>query len=349
MVTISNNLINAQALTIKSSNAVTSLLKVGQTLSANVQPISNNQAQITIGNQTLLANTRTPIQESGTIQIRVNQIKPDIQLSIITSQAKPNNSGTSQQAIQTAYRQFIPNQTPLTQVFQQINLLQSLPPSIQTPLQQLLDQLSKSNQGINGQSIKQKLTESGLFLESKLGSTNKNKVATTLKNDVKAQILQLQQQVSSLQQQSASSSLNKLSTLLNQALSRLTVQQVQLFENPNITPLEVPFERTKGNNKDYIELRKNEQSEQTQWEAYIDLTLPSGLLSAKLKLSEQGLLDCFLWCETEELESNVASQIESLKQLLNSNELQLNSVQITHKKPVKTDNTTKMALIDIKI
>ena len=62
MVTISNNLINDQALTIKSSNAVTSLLKVGQTPTANVQPISNNQAQIPIGKQTLLANTRTPIQ-----------------------------------------------------------------------------------------------------------------------------------------------------------------------------------------------------------------------------------------------------------------------------------------------
>ncbi|MEA1990108.1 MAG: hypothetical protein U9N57_12995 [Pseudomonadota bacterium] len=349
MVTISNNFINSQALTIKPSTPITTLLKVGQILSANVQPISNNQAQITIGNQTLLATTKTPIQESGTIQVRVNQLKPDIQLSIITSQAKPTNNASSQQAIQTAYRQFIPNQTPLSQVFQQINLLQSLPPSIQAPLQQLLDQVSKNNQGINGQSIKQKLNESGLFLESKLGSTGKNEAATTIKNDVKAQILQLQQQVSTLQQQSTSSSLNKLSTLLNQALSRLTVQQVQLFENSNITPLEVPFERNKGDNKDYIELRKNEQNEQTQWEAYVDLTLPTGLLSAKLKLSEQGHLDCYLWCETEELETNIANQIESLKQLLNSNDLQLNSIQITPKKPVKTDNTTKMALIDIKI
>lgn len=349
MVTISNNFINAQALTIKPSNPVTSLLKIGQTLSANVQPISNNQAQITIGNQTLLATTKTPIQESGTILVRVTQLKPDIQLSIINSQAKPTISANNQQTIQTAYRQFIPNQAPLSQVFQQINLLQSLPPSIQAPLQQLLDQVSKNNQGINGQNIKQKLSESGLFLESKLKGTSKNEAATNIKNDVKAQVLQLQQQVSTLQQQTASSSLNKLSNLLNQALSRLTVQQVQLFENPNITPLEVPFEGNKGDNKDYIELRKNEQNEQTQWEAYVDLTLPTGLLSAKLKLSEQGLLDCYLWCETEDLESSVAKQIESLKQLLNNNELQLNSIQITPKKPIKTDNTTKMALIDIKI
>ena len=349
MVTISNNFINAQALTIKPSTPVTNLLKVGQVLSANVQPISNNQAQITIGNQTLIATTKTPIQESGTIQVRVTQLKPDIQLSIINSQVKPTNSASSQQTIQTAYRQFIPNQTPLPQVFQQINLLQSLPPSIQAPLQQLLDQVSKNNQGINGQSIKQKLSESGLFLESKLGTTSKNEATTNIKNDVKAQILQLQQQVSTLQQQSSSSGLNKLSTLLSQALSRLTVQQVQLFENPNITPLEVPFERNKENNKDYIELRKNEQNEQTQWEAYLDLTLPTGLLSAKLKLSKQGHLDCYLWCETEDLENNVANQIESLKQLLDSNGLQSNSIQITPKKPVKTDNTTKMALIDIKI
>lgn len=349
MVTISNNLINTQALTVQQSTPVTNLLKVGQILSANVQPTSKNQAQVTIGNQTLIATSKTPIQENGTVQVRVNQVKPNLQLSIITSEAKPTNSASNQQTIQTAYRQFIPNQTPLNQVFQQINLLQSLPPSIQAPLQQLLDQVSKNNQGLNGQSIKQKLSESGLFLESKLGNTSKNEAATHVKNDVKAQILQLQQQVLTLQQQNTSSALSKLSNLLNQALSRLTVQQVQLFENPNITPLEVPFDRNKDNNKDYIELRKNKQNEKTQWEAYLDLTLPTGLLSAKLKLSEQGYLDCYLWCETKELESNVANQIESLKQLLSSNELQLNNIQITPKKPVKTDNTTKMALIDIKI
>jgi len=349
MVTVSNNLIQANALTVKSNAPLSNLLQVGQLLTATIKPLSNNQAQLNIGNQTFIANTKQPVTQSGTVQVKVNQVSPEIKLSITQPQANTSGNSNTPNVAQSAYRQFIPLQAPLSQVFQQINLLQSLPPSLQTPLQQLLDQATKKNLTLNAESLKQKLSDSGLFLESKLASPSKKESSATLKNDLKNQVLQLQQQVSELQQQKPSTSLNKLANLLNQALSRLTVQQVQLFENPLVTPLEMPYESSPNHIKDNIEFRKIQQHKNNQWEAYIDSTLDEGLLSVKLKLSENGNIDCYLWCETETLQDKVVNQLDTLKQALIDNDLTVNNIQISAQKPVKTDNSTKMALIDIKI
>ncbi|WP_040725624.1 flagellar hook-length control protein FliK [Thiomicrorhabdus sp. Kp2] len=348
MVTISNSYLNTQALTVKTNSSVESLLKLGQILNANIQSVSGNKVQLTIGNQTLIATSKTPIQETGTIQVKVNQVKPDLQLVIVTPQNKQTTSTPTTQTLQAAYRQFIPLQAPLTQVFQQITVLQSLPPSLQAPVQQLLDLVSKSNQSISGDTLKQKLANSGLFLESKL-SSGKTLDISSVRNDVKAQILQLQQQVSAIQQQTSSSALTKLATLLDQALSRITVQQIQMFENPNITPLEIPFERDKKADNDQIEIRQNKQEDKDNWEAYIDLTLPQGLLSVKLRLSEENELDSYIWTETEELKNIVENDINILKELLVSNEINLKTMLISPNKPKKTDSSTKIALIDIKI
>jgi len=349
MVTVNNNLFPTQTMALKPTGAIASLLKVGQTFTANIQSVEGNQVKLSIGNQTLLATTKQPLQENGSIQVRVNQVTPDVQLAIVTSKGKTSPSIQAQQTAQIAYRQFIPSQSPLTQVFQQISLLQSLPATIQAPVQQLLNQINKGSHSLSAQDIKQKLTNSGLFLESKIHTGDTKTMPAALKNDIKAQVLQLQQQVSTAQSQTPSSSLTKLAGLLSQALSRLTVQQVQLFENPNITPLEIPFQRQNSLHKDLLEFRKGTGNAENTWEAYIDLTLPDGLLSTKLKLSENGNLDCFVWCETDELKESVAENLESLKTYLESCNLNINHIQISPTRPAKTQNSTKVALIDIKI
>jgi len=347
MVTTINNTVNNLLLTTRPGNSIENILKVGQTLTANIKPLTSTQVQLTIGNQTLLATTKTPIQETGTVQVKVNQIAPELQLAIV-KKPTTNNLNNLSQTVQTAYRQFIPLQSPINQVFQQINLLQSLPPSVQTAVQDLINLISKNQQQPDGQWIKQKLIESGLFLESKLKQSKPGNV-TSFKNDIKAQILQLQQQVSAIQQQNNTNSLTKLSTLLDQAISRITVQQVQLFENPNITPLEMPFDRSNKTQNDSVEIKKNEQTGETKWEAYIDLTLPQGLMSVKLNLNSDNQLDCFVWSETEELKENVEQHIDLLKQQLHIEDLELNTIQLALNKPLKNKKATKVALIDIKI
>lgn len=348
ITTINNSLINAQTLNLKPIGFSPGLLKVGQLLTINIQPISASQAQVTLANQTLVATTKQPINESGDITVKVKQTVPDLQLVIV----KPNNKNSStsllQQTAQNAYRQFIPTQTPLPQVFQQINALQSLPASLIGPTQQLLDQMQKIRLTNDGGSLKQKISDSGLFLESKIkNSANSN--GPELKNDLKAQILQLQKQVATLHQQSSSSTLNKLSGLLSQALSRLTVQQVQLFENPNITPLELPSEKQNSIQNDLIEIRKEQKENQKSWEAYIDLKLTLGTMSTKLKLYEDRPLECYIWCESKELEQQVQMKLPQLEQLFKANQIDINPIQISAKKPEPNSQSSKVALIDIKV
>jgi len=348
MVTIVNNTAQNALLTTRPGNSIDSILKVGQTLTANIQPLNSTQVQLTIGSQTLLATTKTPIQESGPVQVKVSQVTPELKLTIVDKPVQATNSSNISQTVQSAYRQFVPLQSPITQVFQQISLLQSLPPSLQTSVQELINSVTKNQQDVNGQWLKQKLMDSGLFLEAKL-SKSQSATSPSFKQDVKAQILQLQQQVSTIQQQSNNASIGKLSTLLDQALSRITVQQVQLFENPNITPLELPFERHKSTHNDSVEIRKSEQNEEEKWEAYIDLNLPQGMLSVKLNLNSDNLLDCFVWTETDDLKENVEQNMDLLKQSLQIEDVTLNTIQLAVNKPVKSDKTKKMALIDIKI
>jgi len=348
MVTIVNNTAQNALLTTRPGNSIDGLLKIGQTLTANIQPLNNTQVQLTIDSQTLVATTKTPIQESGSVQVKVSQVTPELKLTIVDKVPQTNNSSTITQTVQAAYRQFVPLQSPVTQVFQQISLLQSLPPSLQTAVQELINSVTKNQQDVNGQWVKQKLMDSGLFLESKLSQSQQG-TNPSIKQDLKAQILQLQQQVSAMQQHSNNASIGKLSTLLDQALSRITVQQVQLFENPNITPLELPFERHKKTDNDSVEIRKAEQNDEQKWEAYIDLNLPQGMLSVKLNLNSDNLLDCFVWTETDALKENVEQHMDLLKQSLQIEDVTLNTVQLAVNKPVKTEKTKKMALIDIKI
>lgn len=348
MVSITNNLPTSVLINSKQVGNLDSLLKVGQVITANIQPIKADQVKLTIGNQTLLASTKQPINENGQIQLKVKQTTPDLQLAIVSN--KPESSSKiMQQSIQAIYRQFIPSQAPLSQTFQQISLLQSLPPSLNAPIQQLLSQVGKSVQQLDGAELKQKLINSGLFFESKLKGGIDKSAVSQLKNDLKAQVLQLQQQVNALQHQTPSTSLNKLAGLLNQALSRLTVQQVQLIENPNITPLELPLQMSNQVVENRIEIRKAQQDEQTVWEAYLDVALPLGQLSSKLKLVNNEQMHCFLWCETDTLQKEVQQKLETLQQLLNQDGLHQTSIQIVPQKPQKSKNSTQVTLIDITV
>lgn len=352
MVLIPSNL----NLTPTKSNLTVSTLnqafKVGQVLTANIQPTKGNQVSVTIGNQTFLASTRQPINESGTVQVKVKQLVPEIQLSII----KPNpNSGqaklsSTQLTVQTAYRQFIPSQAPLSQTFQQINLMQSLPPAIQIPLKSLINQYTRQENAPDGKSIKDKIMNSGLFLENKLKSASHTDPKSGFKSDMKAQLLQLQQQTQHLQSTTQNAGLSKLSQLLNQAISRLTVQQIQLYENPNMTPLSLLNDRQETIDENQLEIHKKVHNDKTTWEVYIELSLPQGLLSTKLSLSEQNEdFNCYLWCETDALQTEVEQHLEKLKQQFETQGLNLENIQIVKNKPEKSSQSIKVALVDIKV
>lgn len=339
-------------LTLNSQNLLSANkgFSLGQLLEANIQPSKGNEVKLTIGSQTFTAQTKEPITESGKIQVRVKQLTPEIQLSIVKNPSAETKGSPNQQTIQSAYRQFIPVQAPITQVFQQINLMQSLPPSLQQPLQTLINQLTKQDNLNDGKALKERFTNSGLFFESKLKTGLQNQQAPNVKNDVKAQLLQLQQQTDKIQlSDPKNSTLNKLSALLNQAISRITVQQIQIFENPFVTALNLPNEHAKQPQDDVIEIRKHANQDEDIWEVYVDLSLEQGSFSCKLKLKDGDQLSLFIWCENETLQTQVKAALSTLQARLSKQGFDNIQLQLTPQKPAKTEHSVKVALIDIKV
>ncbi len=343
MVYIPNN-ISSSALNLYSATSKNIVLNVGQTLNATIKSVQGSQVQLSIGNQTLLASTAETKLQTGSVQVQVKQTQPSIVLSIVSNNKSAPSSQT-QQILQTTYRQLMPAQTNVSQAFQQISLLQSLPPALLSPINQLLDQMLKSNAPSTGKELKNRLEQSGLFLESKL----KNSETSNVQKDLKAQLLTLKQQSESLSAKAPTTQLLQLTNVLTQAINRLTVQQLQLYENPLITPLELPFESSKQVHKNTIELRQNKQTSPSSWEVLIDTSLPQGELSTKLIMNPQGEISCFLWCETQTLENLIKTQLTTLMQSFSDNELPINSIQIIQQKPTTTQQSTQVALIDIHI
>lgn len=344
MVNISNNFTATQSLTLNSATQSASLLKVGQVVTANIQQIQGKQVTLSIGSQTLVATSKVDIQETGTIQVRIKQLQPSIELAIIQG-SKQNNSQQLQNTLQTVLRQVIPNQTALPQAFQQISLLQGLPASLLGPVNQLLEQVSKSQTPLTGSALKERMADSGLFLESKFKQSDK----PNLNSDIKNQLLSLQKQVATLNIRSPSPQISQLLGMLNQAINRITLQQLQLYENPNITPLDLPYNLDKQDSQDYIEFRKTPQADSPSWEVLIDLHLPLGEMSAKLTLNQKNEFNCYIWCETDSLEQNISKNITQLKNQFENQELQLHNLLIVKQKPMKTEKSTQVALIDIHI
>lgn len=347
MVYISNN--NSQALspTLNSPNSISSkstVLQVGNILNVTMKPLQGNQVQINIGTQTLLATSKETTLPTGTVQVQVKQTQPTIVLSIMTNKSAPL-SNQAQQTLQATYRQLMPAQTNISQAFQQISLLQALPASLLSPINQLLDQMLKSGTPLSGKELKNRLEQSGLFLESKFKNSEQPKV----QNDLKATLLSLKQQADALQVKSPAPQLTQLASLLTKAINRLTVQQLQLYENPMVTPLELPIERNKSVHKNTLEFRQNQNTSPASWELLMDIDLPQGELFTKLLMNPKGEINCIFWCETPALESLIKEELDVLNQQFLDHELPVKTIQIVPQKPVTTTQSTQVALIDIHI
>ncbi len=347
MVYISNNNSSPLSSTINSLNSPqpkNSTLQVGQILNASIKPLQGNQVQITIGAQTLLATSKETSLPTGNVPVQVKQTHPSIVLSIMTTNPSSLNNQT-QLTLQAVYRQLMPAQINVSQAFQQISLLQTLPPALLTPINQLLDQMLKAGAPMSGKELKNRLEQSGLFFESKLkGSEQPN-----VKHDLKAQLLKLEQQTNTHAIKNPTSQLTQLASILKQTINRLTVQQLQLFENPTVTPLELPFHYDKRIHKNTIEVRQSQHTSPTSWEVLMDIDLEQGELSTKLLMNPKGEINCFFWCETNGLEVLIKEQLQTLTQQFLDHELPIKSIQIVPQKPVKTTQSTQVALIDIHI
>lgn len=368
MVTIFNNLNLSQLQNLNERN-LSSVLKVGQQLNVNIDKISGNQVLIKLGSLSLNATTLDTALKTGPAKVEVTQTQPQLMVSLVKTTNTPSNASASNQKIvetlllQTALRQLLPNQASLNQTFQQLSLLPNLPPNLQAPLQQLLDQMKKTNLPNGGKALKAEVENSGLFFESKVKNIPAGKNAQTLQQDLKALMLQLLKTAQSTEPQNAN--IKQLTKALIQAINRISYQQLSYFETPMNLQMEFIRERGQTTIEEQLHFKKNQRANQSSWQVWLQIGLPEGILQTKISLNElsapienDGMkskpkhqLFCYFWCENSEILDQIKQSEEILVEKLSELELDTISVQLSqeplefnpdkHKQPI--------SLIDVKI
>jgi len=222
--------------------------RVGQVLNATAQRGGEalSKVLIQVGQYTLEAKTPIALQTGQEIKLLVKSLNefqqnnPIIKLPLL-SIIKPSNPPSNNQLGVVKLRQFIAIQQSFNQL-QQITshtlgnkmAVENLPVSLKNLLTELQKNISITPSTINSTEIKQRLFNSGLFLESKLHtfkteniSTDKigQKIETSLNRDFKFQLLNIKSELDKLlptKNQSDTQALNKqqlqqIESLLKQA------------------------------------------------------------------------------------------------------------------------------------
>lgn len=328
-------------------------LKVGQIISVNITQIQGNQALIAVGNQTLSAHLQGSTLQTGLQQVEIKQTQPALLLAVLPNSAQAaqttqSDALNSQQAtLQTHYKQLLANQQPLTQVLQQLSSAPALSQNIQTVIGQVLEQLLKPNASLNGQKLKETLQNSGLMLESKLAKGEVNAAA----QDLKTQLLRLQQLIKNEPPASPhASALAQLSKAVGEGIQKITLQQLQLFEHPELLNVELPVEQRGQINALQVGIYQKQAHGQTRWEVLLELQLNEAETLFKLTLNDaQDTLYCAIWCDSLSVEQTLREKLPQLTKQLASLGLQIPAVHFLPQKPAQPDFTTRIALIDVKV
>lgn len=326
-------------------------LQVGQTVTLQIHAFKGNLAQITLGTQTLVAEHKLSPALTGTFQAQIKQLEPTLILNLRPPTQTNHTPESNQQAIlQTAYKLNIAQQVSVHQAVQTLNQLPNLSSSIQSLLNQLVEQLLKPSSTLSGKELKHALLNSGLFFEHHLTSSQQLTQKPVTK-DMKAILFKLQHSVlAEMAQKGESPSLKQALQTISQALNRITIQQLQQYENPLMLNLELPL--TPDSLLEAVQLKfyKNRTSSQTGWEVLMNLHLKQQELAFKLSLQpDMTQLTCVIWYETDELERLIAPFIPGLTTRLQELGLQVNTIQTTKFKPSPSTSSTQVALIDISV
>ncbi len=316
----------------------------GQTLQINITSIKGEQVQFNLAGQSFSANNKTLLSETGQIKVTVLQVIPSLQLGISPEKTSTQQAQQAQQLIQDALRQLLPNQTPIAQALQQLTqpgIIALLPPSIQAQLNSLLEHYFKLSANTSAKDIKSHLQNSGLFFENGIKKDNKPSP-----QDLKGKLLQLNQQMTSLAQNEATT--NKLSAILGQAINKITLQQVQLFETPNILSVQLPIQQENSIKKLQIDFRKRSYQDSSFTEVILNICSAEGEMIYKLSLNNKEL-SIYIWADNKSLELQIYKEITSLRQQLSDSGLILKNLLLSQNKPQILLQTKQTSLIDLHI
>ncbi|MBN2646985.1 MAG: hypothetical protein JXR44_04305 [Thiotrichales bacterium] len=343
MLTITKNLTLGQ-LASKPSELLLNTLRVGQTLNAQLEKIEGQNVTLKLGQITVNATSKESGLTPGPVQLTVKQTHP----SLILALSPPPSAKDPQTVLPTALRLHLSQQQPLNQITVQLNqLLTQLPSHLQAPLNALLENLRKPLVAQTGSELKQLLENSGLFLENKLAQATP---PANIKSDLKAQLLQFQQLLqSNPSMQDSDSALKLAHKLTEQAISKITLGQLQLYENPALSRFDFLTDSQPLIEERLSFAKKQSPNGNTRWEVLLNLQTEQGELRAKLSLLGQQQLYCGIWCADPELGARWQNEFNALKPLLLSLDFEQVELQLLNQPPVEENSSPQRALIDIRI
>lgn len=266
--------------------------------------------------------------------MRFDPKKPEVIQAIAVKTADAFN-----QSVQQALRTHLPQQQPapvlldvLTNHIDQITQQKSVPEALKNIAREILLNLPIKSGLSQTQQLKQSIEQSGIFLESKLLSTTETE-ASGLKNDFKARLLrlsdQLNQQLDSnktnILPDSTRELLRQLQQKTSQVLARIVVDQLQSLPkdegNKQVWLLEIPFLNQGKPDKVRLEIeqqnnKENDAEESKHWSVNITVT-PPGLGTVYCKIiSIDQIVSTRFWSESAATAEKITLFLNILKQQL---------------------------------
>lgn len=337
-------------LNLSQASAQAIKLTLGKTFAITITKTDGNQVNFNLAGRNLTATTQQPLEAGKSVPVKVTQTTPNVVLQIQSPPPPPSSQANTQQILQNAYRQLLPQQMPINQGLQQLVFLSQtglLPANLQAQLNALFDQLFKPSAQTSAKELKNQLLASGLFMENQLAKSQK-----PVQGDLKARLLQLlqitQQATTSQAAKTEAAELPKLSKLLTQTLSQITLKQIQAIENPNLMSIQLPLQPNPFIEEVAIDIRKQTQTQPTFWEVIVNLHLTEGEMSSKLLLMDEDI-SASLWADNAQLTSLLENRMPLLEEGFRQAGIPLKQLFITQQKPQSHPEAQKVALIDLHV
>ena len=316
---------------------------IGQTLNVQVIKVSSDQVSLNMGGQTVQAQSQLNLKPNDQLRVNVQEHQGQIRLQIQSANNTSDNS-------KVYLRQLLPQQIPIQQTLNflsQPQLLQQLPPIIQSQISAILDQLLKPNSHLTAKNLKQALTNSGILLENKLSAKNVSPQST--QGDLKGQLFKLQQGLQQLTTLSRNPSIIQALSLVNQSINKITLNQLHFLDNTALLsnlPIQLPHQVGAIT----LEIRNKIDPDQQHWEVILQMTLEEpDDVTCKLSLKNSHQLDCFFHTDVEILANRIQNAFPTLREMFNQVGLALNMLELSIAKPSFSPNTQQVGLIDIKV
>lgn len=301
-----SNLLPQQLILSQLSNTTLNHLRsqVGQTIQLNITQVNGSQVQFQHQGHNLSAQTDLKLNPNSQLTVKVTQTNSGIQL-LVQGDNKPQQLQIQQQILRT----LLPNQQPLNQVLNQLiqpQNMQALPASVQSLLNNLLDQLMRPNQ-LRGQNLKEALLNSGQLLENHL----KQGATKDLQKDIKAQLFHLQSQLAAEATRNQPSIARALSQV-KQAIQGIQLNQwSQLNEAHNLSAL------LNLNNEyliEQVELIFHQPNKHSRhWEVFFEAEVNENPLQGKIQMDEEDNFNILLHTPSENLEKSLKNNLKTLK------------------------------------